>query len=52
MESPIRTKINKREVKMAMVTDIKEKPIIKYEIIGEDDKPITIKKSWWRRVFG
>jgi len=31
---------------------LKDKPIIKYEIIDEYDKPIIIKKSWWKRVFG
>lgn len=29
----------------------KEKPKIKYEIIDEDDKPITIQKSFWKRIF-
>ena len=31
---------------------LKEKPIIKYEIIDEYDQPITIKKSWWKRFWG
>ena len=31
---------------------IKEKPVIKYEIIDEDDKVIEIKKSWWKRLLG
>lgn len=31
---------------------LKEKPKIKYEIIDEYDKPITIKKSLWKRIFG
>ena len=31
---------------------LKEKPVIKYEIIDEYNKPITIKKPWWRRLFG
>lgn len=31
---------------------LKEKPKIKYEIIDEYDKPIVIKKSWWKRIFG
>ena len=31
---------------------LKEKPVIKYEIIDEYDKPITIKKSWWKRFWG
>lgn len=30
---------------------VKEKPNIKYEIIDENDKPITIKMPWWRKVF-
>lgn len=30
---------------------IKEKPVIKYEIVGEDDTPISIKKPWWRKFF-
>lgn len=31
---------------------LKEKPIIKYEIIDEYDQPITLKKSWWKRLWG
>lgn len=31
---------------------LKEKPVIKYEIVDEYDKPIEIKKSWWKRIFG
>ncbi|HNZ52247.1 MAG TPA: hypothetical protein PLT60_02325 [Candidatus Pacearchaeota archaeon] len=33
---------------------IKEKPVIKYEVLDENDKPveIEIKKPWWKRVFG
>jgi len=31
---------------------IQEKPKIKYEIIDEYDRPITIKKPWWRRLIG
>jgi len=31
---------------------LKEKPVIKYEIIDEYDNPIKIKKSWWKRLFG
>lgn len=27
---------------------IKEKPKIKYEIIDENDNPITIKRPWWK----
>jgi len=28
---------------------LKDKPVIKYEIIDEDDKPVEIKKPWWKR---
>ncbi len=31
---------------------LKEKPRIKYEIVDENDNPITIKKSFWKRIFG
>lgn len=31
---------------------LKEKPKIRYEIIDEYNKPIIIKKSWWRRILG
>jgi hypothetical protein len=31
---------------------LEEKPVIKYEIIDEHDRPIKIKKSWWKRLFG
>ena len=31
---------------------LKDKPKITYEIIDEYDKPIKIKKSWWKRLFG
>ena len=30
---------------------LKEKPQIKYEIIDENNKPITIKKPWWKKIF-
>ncbi len=30
----------------------KEKPNIRYEIIDENDMPIIIKKSFFRRIFG
>jgi len=29
---------------------LKEKPKIKYEIIDENDNPITIKKSFWKKI--
>jgi len=31
---------------------LKEKPVIKYEIIDENDQPIAIKKSLWKKWFG
>ena len=31
---------------------LKEKPQIKYEIIDENDKVITIKKPLWKRILG
>lgn len=42
--------LNKDLAKKAPV--LKEKPVIKYEIIDENDNPVKIKKSWWKRVFG
>lgn len=30
---------------------VKEKPIIKYEIIDENDRPIKLKKPWWKKIF-
>ena len=30
---------------------LKSKPIIRYQIIDENDRPITIKKPWWKKVF-
>lgn len=34
------------------VPKLKEKPIIKYELLDEQDKPIKIKKSFWKRLLG
>ena len=31
---------------------LKEKPVITHQIIDETNRPITIKKSWWKRIFG
>ena len=31
---------------------IEDKPRIKYEIIDEYDRPIKIKKSFWKRILG
>ncbi len=42
--------VNKELAEKAPV--LKEKPKIKYEIIDENDNPITIKKSFLRRILG
>jgi len=31
---------------------LKEKPVIKYEILDEDNNPIEIRKPFWKRIFG
>ncbi len=31
---------------------LKEKPKIKHYIIDEYNKPIKIKKPWWKKLFG
>ena len=31
---------------------LKEKPVIRYEILDEDNKPIEIRKPFWKRIFG
>lgn len=31
---------------------LKEKPVIKYEVIGENNKSVEIKKPWWKKLFG
>ena len=31
---------------------LKDKPVIKYEIIDEYNNPVMIKKPWWKRIFG
>jgi len=42
-------KLNKELARKAPV--LKEKPVIKYEIIDEKDQPIKVKKPWWKRLF-
>lgn len=41
--------LNKELARKAPI--LKEKPVIKYEVIDEKDQPIKIKKSWWKRIF-
>lgn len=44
-------KTNKELAEKAPI--LKEKPVIKYEIIDEDDKPIMIKKKpGWKKFLG
>ena len=31
---------------------LKDKPVIKHEIIDEYNEPIQVKKSFWQRIFG
>jgi SOS response regulatory protein OraA/RecX len=31
---------------------LKEKPIIRYEILDEKNQPIKIKKPWWKKMLG
>lgn len=31
--------------------EFKEKPKIKYEIVDEFDKPVLVKKSFWKKFF-
>ena len=40
---------NKEIAKKAPI--LKEKPEIKHEILDEQNNPIVIKKSWWKRIF-
>ena len=41
---------NKELANSAPVLDIR--PIIRHEIIDEYDKPIIIKKPWWKKTLG
>ncbi|MDP3987116.1 MAG: hypothetical protein Q8P81_02720 [Nanoarchaeota archaeon] len=41
--------LNKEMAKTAPI--LKDKPTIKYEILDEDNNPIRIKNSWWKRFF-
>jgi len=31
---------------------LREKPTIKYEVLDENNNPVSIKKSLWKRIFG
>ncbi len=30
---------------------IREKPVIKYEVLDQNDIPVEIKKPWWKKLF-
>jgi hypothetical protein len=49
VESAIQ-EVNKELAKKAPI--LKEKPVIRYEIIDENDNPIEIKRPFWKRIFG
>ena len=34
------------------IPKFKEKPKITYEIINENNQPVRIKRSWWKKWFG
>ncbi|MBU1252226.1 MAG: hypothetical protein KJ905_01860 [Nanoarchaeota archaeon] len=40
---------NKELARQAPV--LKEKPVIKYEILDENNNPIEIAMSWWKKFF-
>ncbi|HEA46751.1 MAG TPA: hypothetical protein ENH99_03135 [Candidatus Pacearchaeota archaeon] len=42
--------VNKEMAKKAPI--LKEKPVIKYEILDEKNQPVVIKQSFWKRFFG
>jgi len=42
--------LNKELARKAPI--LKEEPVIKYEIVDEKDRPIKIKESFWKRIFG
>lgn len=31
---------------------LKEKPKISYEVLDENDRPVQLKKPWWKKMFG
>ncbi len=31
---------------------LKERPVINYEVLNENDEPVEVKKSWFKRLFG
>ena len=42
--------LNKDLAKQAPI--FKEKPIIKYELIDENNNSVKFRKPWWKRIFG
>ena len=49
----VKAALEKAQKEMAQKAPIlKEKPKIKYEILDENNNSITIRKPWWKRIFG
>lgn len=42
--------LNKELARKAPI--LKEEPVIKYEIIDENNKPVIIKRPWWKKILG
>ena len=50
--SIIETALETAQKEMAFKAPLlKEKPVIKYQVIDENDNPIILKKSWWKKIF-
>jgi len=32
--------------------ELKDKPVIRYQIIDENNQPINFHRPWWKRFFG
>jgi len=43
------TEFNKEMARQAPV--LKEKPVIKYQVVDENDNPINFQRSWWKKFF-
>ncbi len=51
--SVVETALEQAQKELAKTAPIlKEKPEIKYEVVDEHDKTVSLKKPWWKRIFG
>ena len=44
-----------REAHLSLASEapvLQEKPAITYEVMDENDQPVEVKKSWFKRLFG